>query len=55
VPGDAGLTGDVGAAELAMLERFVDPAVLARAGARRLPALIARASRNHLGAERASE
>ncbi len=49
------LTGDLGVADLAVLERFADPNVLVKAGARRLTVLIARASHNHLGDERAGQ
>ena len=49
------LTGDLGAADLAVLERFADPNLLVKAGAKRLSALIAKASHNHLGAKRAGE
>jgi transposase len=47
------LTGDLGAADLAVLERFADPNVLVKAGVKRLTTLIARASNNHLGEARA--
>jgi transposase len=49
------LTGDLGAADLAVLERYADPRALARAGQARLTALIAKASHNHQGAERARQ
>src|SRR5499427_8917838 len=49
------LTGDLGAADLAVLERYADPRDLARAGQARLTALIAKASHNHQGAERARQ
>jgi hypothetical protein len=49
------LTGDLGAAGLAVLERYADPDVLARAGLPRLTALIATASHGHQGAGRASQ
>jgi transposase len=48
------LTGDLGAADLAVLERWADPHALVKAGAKRLTAVIAKASRNHQGAERAA-
>jgi transposase len=48
------LTGDLGAADLAVLERFADPNALLTAGARRLTSLIVKASHNHQGAERAA-
>ena len=38
-----------------MPERFADPNVLVKAGARRLTVLIARASHNNLGDERAGQ
>jgi transposase len=47
------LTGDLGQADLAVLERWADPRELLRAGERRLVALIVKASTGHLGAERA--
>jgi transposase len=49
------LTGDLGASDLAVLERYADPNVLLRAGRSRLTTLIATASHNHLGAERAEQ
>jgi transposase len=49
------LTGDLGAADLAVLERYADPRALARAGQARLTALIAKASHNHQSAERARQ
>jgi transposase len=49
------LTGDLGAADLAILERYADPRALAKAGLARLTAVIAKASRNHQGAERARQ
>lgn len=49
------LNGDLGVADLAVLERWPDPNALVRAGSRRLTALIAKASNNHLGAERARQ
>jgi transposase len=47
------LTGDLGGADLAVLQRWADPNVLVRVGAKRLTAAIAKASKGHLGAERA--
>jgi transposase len=47
------LTGDLGQADLAVLERFADPRALLRAGQRRLTELIVKASHGHLGAARA--
>ena len=49
------LTGDLGKADLAVLERWADPNALLKAGKARLTAVIAKASNNHLGAERADE
>lgn len=49
------LTGDLGASDLTVLERFADPNVLVRAGRARLTSLIAKASHNHLGAGRAEQ
>ncbi|MGH2720670.1 MAG: transposase, partial [Actinomycetota bacterium] len=49
------LSGDLGVADLAVLERWADPNVLLRTGKARLTNLIAKASNNHLGAERAEQ
>lgn len=49
------LTGDLGVADLAVLERYADPNGLLRLGAGRLTTLIAKASNNHLGAARAGQ
>lgn len=49
------LGGDLGAADMAVLERFADPNVLGKAGEKRLAAVIAKASNNHRGAGRARE
>ena len=49
------LTGDLGAADLAVLERYADPNALVRAGAKRIGAVIAKASNNHQGPERATQ
>jgi len=49
------LTGDLGAADLAVLERFADPNALVKLGLKRLTALIAGASHNHQGIERAQQ
>ena len=38
-----------------MLERWADPNLLVKAGAKRLAAVIAKASNNHTGVERADE
>src|SRR5436305_15153134 len=47
------LTGELCAADLAVLERWADPNALVKAGVKRLTAVIAKASRNHQGVERA--
>lgn len=49
------LTGDLGAADLAVLERWADPRALLKAGRARLTAVIVKASNNHLGAARAEQ
>lgn len=49
------LAGDLGVADLAVLERFADPNVLVAAGHEALTTVIATASRNHQGAERARQ
>jgi len=49
------LGGDLGVADLAVLERWADPNLLVKAGAKRLTTVIAKASHNHQGAPRASE
>jgi transposase len=49
------LTGDLGAADLAVLERYADPRALLRLGEARLTTLIAKASHNHQGAGRACQ
>jgi transposase len=49
------LTGDLGVADLAVLERFADPNRLVKAGAKRLTAVIVKASHGQLGSERADE
>jgi transposase len=49
------LGGDLGVADLVVLERWADPNLLVKAGAKRLTAVIAKASNNHQGAERAAE
>jgi transposase len=48
------LTGELGVADVAVLERFADPRALLRAGPARLTAVIVRASHGHQGAERAA-
>ncbi len=49
------LTGELGVADLTVLERFANPNVLVKAGVKRLTTLIAKASLGHLGVERAAE
>ena len=49
------LKSDLGAADLAVLERFADPNALVTAGKARLTTLIVKASNNHQGADRAEE
>lgn len=49
------LTGDLGQADLAVLERYADPNALLRLGKARLAAAIAKASRGHQGADRAEQ
>jgi len=49
------LTGDLGLADLAVLESYADPNLLVKAGLKRLTTLIAKASHNHLGEARAAE
>jgi transposase len=49
------LVGDLGMADLAVLERFADPHALLATGQARLVRVIAKASNNHLGAERATQ
>jgi len=49
------LTGDLGVADLAVLERYADPNALLRAGVKRLTSLIEKASYRHQGAERAQQ
>lgn len=49
------LTGDLGVADLAVLERFADPNALVKLGAKRLTALITKHSKGHQGAERAEQ
>jgi len=47
------LRGGLGVADLAVLGRWADPNTLVKVGAKRLTAVIAKASQNHQGAERA--
>lgn len=49
------LTGEIGRADLAVLERFADPRVLLAAGVDQLAALITEVSHNHQGVARAHE
>ena len=49
------LTADLGAADLAVLERAADPNVLVKLGVKRLTALIAKASHHQQGVERAEQ
>lgn len=49
------LHADLGVADLAVLERFADPRALLKAGKTRLTKLIAGASHNHQGTDRAEE
>jgi transposase len=49
------LTGDLGRADLAVLERWADPQALLRLGQTRLTTVIAKASNNHQGAARAAQ
>ncbi len=47
------LSGDLGVADLAVLQRWADPRALLKVGPARLTQVIARASNNHLGRDRA--
>jgi transposase len=49
------LVGELGQADLAVLERFADPHALLAAGTGRLARVIAKASNNHQGATRATQ
>jgi len=49
------LHGDLGVADLAVLERYADPNALVKLGLRRLTTLIAKHSHGHQGADRAGE
>ncbi|MEQ4306301.1 transposase [Plantactinospora sp. B6F1] len=49
------LTGDLGKADLAVLERYADPRALLRLGRARLTALIVKESKNHQGQARAEQ
>jgi transposase len=50
---DEAITGELTAADVAVLERYGDPRALVRAGLTRLTAVIRKASRGHHGEERA--
>jgi transposase len=49
------LTGDLGVADVAVLERWADPNLLVNAGIEELTAVIVEASHNHQGTDRARE
>jgi transposase len=49
------LVGDLGAADLAVLERYADPNALLKLGVKRLTALIEKHSNNHQGIDRARQ
>lgn len=49
------LTGDLGIADLAVLERYADPNALLKAGIKRLTGLIEKASHGHQRADRAQQ
>lgn len=49
------LTGDLGVADLAVLERYADPNTLLRLGSTRLATLIGKASHGHQGGDRAQQ
>ncbi len=49
------LSGELGAADLAVLERWADPNALVKAGVKRVTSVIAKASRHQQGAERARQ
>lgn len=49
------LTGELGVADLVVLERYADPTVLVRLGVKRLAGLIAKASHGHHGLDRARQ
>ena len=49
------LTGDLGVADLAVLERYADPNALVRLGVKRLTTLLERASKGHQGTDRARQ
>lgn len=49
------LSGDLGKADLAVLERWADPNTLLMVGNKRLTAVIVKTSNNHLGQDRAAQ
>lgn len=49
------LTGDLGVADLAVLERYADPNVLLKVGVKRLAAFIEKQSKGHQGIDRARQ
>lgn len=49
------LTGDLGVADLAVLEHYADPNALLRLGTKRLTTLIGKASHGHQGSDRAQQ
>jgi len=49
------LTSDLGVADLVVLERYADPNALVKLGVKRLTTLIAKASHNHQGVDRARQ
>lgn len=49
------LVGDLGVADLAVLERWADPNLLLKAGIKRVTAVIVKASNNHQGQDRGIE
>lgn len=49
------LTGDLGVADLAVLERYADPNALLRLGLKRLTTVIERSSKGHQGIDRARQ
>ena len=49
------LTGDLGVADLAVLEHYADPNALLRLGSKRLTTLIGKASHSHQGSDRAQQ
>jgi transposase len=49
------LTGELGVADLAVLERYADPYALLRLGSKRLTTLIGKASHGHHGSDRAQQ